>query len=157
MSRSIAWLLSAAACLAGCQNAAPKLSETERIGVETTSPTMVDGVIESNALTTVTQDYSPTQLTSLPIGGDCTVQTTDPNRSVHGTIAAATAAGIVLVDAEEMIASRNATGSPITRGIPQSGRLFRNVGVQREAHPIGSATIPPSEIVSVRVSQVINQ
>lgn len=93
MSRSIACLLAVAAGLAGCQNSTPNLSSSERIGVETTSPAVDDGTHRIDAITTVTQDYAPDQLANLPIGGDCTVQTTDPGRSLHGTIAEVTTGG----------------------------------------------------------------
>jgi len=157
MPRTIALLWMTAACLTGCQNTTPKVANPERIGVETTSPTMIDGVKQSSAITTVTQDYSSAQLASMPVGGDCTVQTTDPGRSVHGTIAEVTAAGIVLADAEETIEARSKTGVPVASRIPSGGRLFRNTGVGRDVRPVGSVTIPASEIASARVSQVVRQ
>lgn len=160
MSRSIACLLAAAAGMAGmagCQNSTPNLASTERIGVETSSPASVDGVKQVDTITTVTQDYSPAQLTSLPLGGDCSVQTTDPGRSVHGTIAEVTAAGIVLTDAEETIEARSTTGVPIVSKVPSTSRLFKNTGVGRDVRPVGTVTIPAGEIASVRASQVVRQ
>ena len=140
----------------GCQNSTPNLGSTDRIGVETTSPALVDAN-QVNAITTVTQDYSPDQLASLPIGGDCTVQTTDPARSVHGTIAEVTAGGIVLTDAEETVEARSTTGVPIVSKVPSTSRLFRNTGVGRDVRPVGTVTIPAGEIASVRASQIVRQ
>jgi hypothetical protein len=157
MSRSIACLLAAVSCTAGCQNPTPNLAATDRIGVETTSPALVDGVNQVDAITTVTQDYSPDQLGSLPIGGDCTVQTTDPARSVHGTIAEVTPAGVVLTDAEETIEARSTTGVPMMNKIPATSRLFRNTGVGRDVRAVGTVTIPAGEIASVRASQIVRQ
>jgi hypothetical protein len=157
MSRSITCLLAAVACTAGCQNSTPNLSSAERIGVETTSPALVDGVNRVDTITTVTQDFSRAQLESLPLGGDCTVQTTDPGRSVHGTIAEVTAAGIVLTEAEETIEARSTTGVPIVSKGPSTSRPFRNTGVGRDVRPVGTVTIPASEIASVRASQVVRQ
>ena len=157
MSRSLAYLLAAAAWTAGCQNSTPNPGSTDRIGVETTSPAVVDGASHVDTITTVTQDYSPDQLASLPIGGDCTVQTTDPTRLVHGTIAEVTAGGIVLTDAEETIEARSTTGVPIVSKIPSTSRLFRNTGVGRDVRPVGTMTIPAGEIASVRASQIVRQ
>jgi hypothetical protein len=157
MSRLIACLLAAVACTAGCQNSTPHLSATDRIGVETSSPAMVDGANRVDTITTVTQDYSSAQLGSLPIGGDCTVQTTDPARSVHGTIAEVTAASVVLTDAEETIEARSTTGVPILSNVPSTSRLFRNTGVGQDVRPVGRVTIPAGEISSVRASQVVRQ
>lgn len=157
MSRSIACLLAVAAGLAGCQNSTPNLSSSERIGVETTSPAVDDGTHRIDAITTVTQDYAPDQLANLPIGGDCTVQTTDPGRSLHGTIAEVTTGGIVLTEAEELIEARSETTVPIVRKVPYTSRLFKNTGVGRDVRPVGTVTIPAGEIASVRASQIVRQ
>lgn len=153
MSRSIACLLATAAMTAGCQNSTPNLSSSEQIGVETTPPALVDGINQIDAITTVTQDYAPDQLASLPIGGDCTVQTTDPGRSLHGTIAEVTTGGIVLTEAEELIEARSESGAPIVSKVPYTGRLFKNTGVGRDVRPVGTVTIPAGEIASVRASR----
>jgi hypothetical protein len=96
-------------------------------------------------------------LASLPIGGDCTVQTTAPGRSLHGTIAEVTTGGIVLTEAEELIEARSQTGVPIVSKVPYTGRLFRNTGVGREVRSVGTVTIPAGEIASVRASQIVRQ
>ena len=48
--------------------------------------------------------YQPDQLTQVPKGARCTVETKDINRSVTGWVQSAGADGIVLVNAEEIVA-----------------------------------------------------
>lgn len=81
--------------LTACQQGAP--SKQSAVRYQRVPPSKRYAVVD-------VKRYQPDQLPQVPKGARCTVETKDINRSVTGWVQSAGADGIVLVNAEEIIA-----------------------------------------------------
>ncbi|MFN9375387.1 MAG: hypothetical protein ACK6D3_26230 [Planctomycetaceae bacterium] len=81
--------------LAGCQQGSPAKQSATRY--QRVPPSKRYAFVD-------VKRYQPDQLTQVPKGARCTVETRDINRSVTGWVQSAGPEGIVLVNAEEIVA-----------------------------------------------------
>ena len=99
--------------LAACQQGAP--SKQSAVRYQRVPPSKRYAFVD-------VKRYQPDQLTQVPKGARCTVETKDINRSVTGWVQSAGADGIVLVNAEEIVAKTEVPSNLNGKGYEHKAR-----------------------------------
>jgi hypothetical protein len=137
----------------------------ETIGVEASDPQLVDDVYQVDTKETITETFTPDQISQLPHGETCTVELTS-DRVIRGRITQVKDDILILSGAEEVLTTDSERGvpaevgdslqdqePPVLRNIPYANRMFKNVGVAVESRPLGSETLSAFEIRSISITR----
>jgi hypothetical protein len=114
--------------LAGCQQGSP--TKQSQVRYQKVPPSKRYSVVD-------VKRFQPDQLAQVPKGARCTVETRDINRSVTGWVQSSGADGIVLVNAEEIVARTEVPSNMNGKGY--------------EHKPRDRVQLTSAEVASVRV------
>lgn len=134
----------------GCQRAVQRTPSSSVLGVEASTPQMVDDVYRVDAESTITQVYSPADMDLIPVGAKCEVKLNTADRTLIGQVASVNTGILVLQDTEEVTRHSNEQGVPILDKMPYVNKMFRNTGVATTTRQVGSATVSSFEIEHIR-------